>query len=378
MIALLRCLGILAALAVVLPAATFDELAASAKAARESGRLQDAIAAYREALAEKPDWPEGRWFYAVSLYEAKQFEPAAKAFQAVTQAAPETGAGWILLGLCEFESGNYKPAVEHLTKGRALGARRELLSTAAYYLALLMNYFGEPEAAAQLLAPFGAEGNESPAVIEAFGLAILRRQHLPRGIPPEEREKIVQAGRPAFLMAAKRSHEGREEMEKLLSRYPDDLDIRYAYGSMLIESDPGLAIEQFRKVLAGSPDDYHANRVLGTLLSKQRQFDEALRLLENARRVRPHSIPARYQIAVIKLATGRLDESRALLEEIVAEAEEFTAAHVTLATAYYRLGRKEDGDRQRAIVRELNADNQAGKLHDSDAVSPPSGQGAKP
>jgi tetratricopeptide (TPR) repeat protein len=371
-------IGLLAALALTLPAATFDELAATAKTAREAGRFDDAIAAYRQALAQKPDWREGQWFLAVSLYEAKQYAPAAEAFEAVTEVAPESGAGWILLGVCEFELERYRPAVDHLTKGRSLGARKELLSTGAYHLALLMNHFGESEAALQLLLPFGAEANESPSVIEAFGLAILRRKQLPRAIPPEDREKVNQAGRAAFLMAAKRSQEGRQEMERLLARYPEDLDIRDAYASMLIESEPEAAIEQFRKVLAGNPDDYHANRLLGTLLSKQRQFDEALRLLENARRLRPHSIPARYQIAVAKLATGRLDESRTILEEILAEADEFTAAHVTLATVYYRLGRKEEGDRQRAIVRDLNANNQAGKRGSSDGAGVSSEPGEKP
>jgi hypothetical protein len=32
---------------------------------------------------------------------------------------------------------------------------------------------------------------------------------------------------------------------------------------------------------------------------------------------------------------------------------------VTLATIYYRLKRKEDGDRERAIVQKLNAEQQA-------------------
>jgi tetratricopeptide (TPR) repeat protein len=371
-------IGILATLAVSLPAATFDELAATAKTAREAGRLTEAIAAYRQALEQKPDWREGRWFLAVSLYEAKHFEPAAEAFRSVTQVAPDSGAGFILLGLCEFELESYKQSLDHLTKGRSLGARNELLSAAAYHLALVMNHFGESEAALQLLLPFGAEGNESPSVIEAFGLAILRRKQLPRTIPPEDREKIDRAGRAAFLMAAKRSQEGRQEMERLLSRYPEDLDIRYAYGSMLIESEPEAAIEQFRKVLAADRDDYHANRLLGTLLSKQRQFDEALRLLENARRLRPQSIPVRYQISVAKLATGRLDESRTILEEIIREADEFTAAHVTLATVYYRLGRKEEGDRQRAIVRELNANSQAGKRASDEAADAASAPGEKP
>ena len=48
-----------------------------------------------------------------------------------------------------------------------------------------------------------------------------------------------------------------------------------------------------------------------------------------------------------------------MLEELIAESPSFVEAHVTLATVYYRLRRKEDGDRERAIVERLNAEAQA-------------------
>ncbi|MEX2300396.1 MAG: tetratricopeptide repeat protein [Bryobacterales bacterium] len=351
-------IAVLLVMAAALPAATFDELAARAKTAREAGRYDEAIGAYRQALAEKPEWAEGRWFYAVSLYEAKQFEDAAGAFESVTEVSPQTGAAWILLGLCQFQLERYKPALEHLTRGRALKANDDLLSTASYYLALLMNHYGEFEAATQLLLPFALKENASPTVIEALGLAMLRRTYLPPEIPAAERAKINAVGQAAFLSVAKTAGHGMAEMERLVEQYPDDLDIRFAYGSMLVRDEPDRAIEQFRKVLAGNPDDYLANRMLGTLLSKKRKFDEALQLLGKALELRPHSIAAQYQLAVATLATGRIEESRGLLEQIVQQTPEFTAARVTLATAYYRLGRKEDGDRERAAVRELNAKSQ--------------------
>ena len=41
------------------------------------------------------------------------------------------------------------------------------------------------------------------------------------------------------------------------------------------------------------------------------------------------------------------------------ESPEFMEAHVTLATAYYRLKRKADGDREQAIVQKLVSEGQA-------------------
>jgi hypothetical protein len=53
-----------------------------------------------------------------------------------------------------------------------------------------------------------------------------------------------------------------------------------------------------------------------------------------------------------------VEDARNQLEGIVKESPNFTEAHVTLATVYYRLKRKADGDRERAIVQKLNDEAQ--------------------
>src|SRR5262249_47894766 len=68
---------------------------------------------------------------------------------------------------------------------------------------------------------------------------------------------------------------------------------------------------------------------------------------------------ARYQIAAMDLGLGKVEQAEKELSAIVQEAPKFTEAHVLLATAYYRLKRKEDGDRERALVLQLNAETQA-------------------
>jgi hypothetical protein len=45
-----------------------------------------------------------------------------------------------------------------------------------------------------------------------------------------------------------------------------------------------------------------------------------------------------------------------MLEELVADSPSFVEARVTLARVYYRLKRKEDGDRQQEIIRKLTTE----------------------
>src|SRR6185369_13853200 len=115
------------------------------------------------------------------------------------------------------------------------------------------------------------------------------------------------------------------------------------------------AAAEFRKELENDPNDFDANLQLGGLLRQGDKLAEARKLLEHALFVRAGDYAARYQIASIDMAEGRIEEARKGLESIVKESPEFTEAHVSLATVYYRLKRKDDGDRERDIVKKLNA-----------------------
>src|SRR5688572_16277707 len=50
-------------------ASGFTTLSARADAAREAGRLDEAVALYRKALALRPAWKEGWWSLGTILYE---------------------------------------------------------------------------------------------------------------------------------------------------------------------------------------------------------------------------------------------------------------------------------------------------------------------
>jgi len=98
---------------------------------------------------------------------------------------------------------------------------------------------------------------------------------------------------------------------------------------------------------------------MAILLKEDGKVDEALSFVRRAMQIRPKDLLARYQLATLEFQQGSLEPARARLEAIVREAPAYVEAHVTLATVYYRLQRKPDGDRERAVVQKLNAEKQA-------------------
>ena len=137
-------------------------------------------------------------------------------------------------------------------------------------------------------------------------------------------------------------------------------DVYAYYGQALLRTgDPDAAAEAFRKALAANPVRLHLQPAIRRPAQRGRQIRRSARLPAPRLAGAAHDLGARYQLAPSRFAKDKLEDARRDLEAIVKESPDFTEAHVTLATVYYRLKRKADGDRERAIVQKLNAETQA-------------------
>ena len=217
----------------------------------------------------------------------------------------------------------------------------------------------------ELLTPRSSQRPDDLAITYLLGTALVRDGQVERGQVVIDR--ILRNGDSAearlLLGTTKLSaHDypaALVDLAKAVELNPKLPDVYAFYGQALLRTgdSPG-AMEAFRKELASNPHDFTSNLQLAVLLKEDEKFDEARACLQRALLVRPADLGARYQLATVHLHDGNVDAARRELEGIAKEAPSFTEAHVMLATVYYRLKRKEDGDRQRAIVQRLNAETQ--------------------
>lgn len=105
-------------------------------------------------------------------------------------------------------------------------------------------------------------------------------------------------------------------------------------------------------------NDYVANFQLGKLLQQGANYADSRRSFERALSQRPNDAGVRYQLALLDLEEGQPERACAALESLITDDPRNVNAHISLATAYYRLKRKQDGNKQRAIVLELNAEKE--------------------
>jgi tetratricopeptide (TPR) repeat protein len=292
------------------------------------GRFSDAIAQYKHALTLQPSNAPVEMNLALAYYKTGEAEEAAPIFEKVHRAAPDQFQPTMLLADCWLAMGKNKQVVE-------------------------------------LLDPIAQQRADDLGVAYLLGTALVRDDQVARG--QIVIDKILRNGdsAEARLLLGTTKLNGSdfagalEDLSKAVALNPKLPDLYSFYGIALLRTgDTKGAAEAFRKELAANPNDFNSNLQLGAILKMDENYDEALPYLRRALQVRPGDLGVRYQLASIAFGRGDVEQARGQLEGIVKEAPNFTEAHVTLATVYYRLKLKAEADRERGIVQKLNAESQ--------------------
>ena len=337
------------------PNPAFDQAVKLGDEARAATRLEEALGHYAQALKLRPKWAEGWWYVGAILYERDRYAEARDALRNVVELAPERGAAWGLLGLCEFQTREYERAGSSLLRGRALGfdGNQELAAVATYHAALLYIRFEQFEVGFDALTEFVRVGNEGTKIIEAFGLALMRMPYLPSELPPARREQVMVAGRAGYDMAARRMDQARAAFDQLLARYPNEPNVHYAFGVYMLNQDADAAMKEFRRELEISPQHYPAMTQMAFEHLKRDEFETALPLAEKAVQLAPKMFAARNVLGRVLLELGQIDRAIKELEEGTRLAPNSPEMHYALGRAYRRAGREADAKRHVALFQKL-------------------------
>jgi tetratricopeptide (TPR) repeat protein len=341
---LLVCCGLAAPACI---AATFEELARQAAAAREADQVPQAIDLYQQALQLKPDWPEG-WFYLGTLhYDSDRYADAQPAFAQFVKLTDKP-AGWAFLGLCEFETGEYTQAGEHLQKALDGGVAPEIEQVVRFHQALVLTRLGFFERAWHGYADLVRRGIHDPALIAGLGLNALDKPMLPKETPPDQQEFIAAVGRAAYAWMSGDNAKTETAFHALLEAYPAAPGVHNLYATYLLVSRPDAAMPELRRELEVNPQSVEARAMLALLLIQAGQASEASSYAKKAAAEGPASALAQYAYGSV-LADTDPREAAAHLEIAEGLDPSNVEYHVALAHVYSKLGRNDDARRERKI-----------------------------
>ena len=336
--------------------ASFDDLAGRAAAAREQGQLEEALSLYRKALAARSKWDEGRWYEATLLYELDRHGEAKAAFSEVLRREPAHAGALGLRGLCEYELRQYEAALADLLDARKMGVARSagIAPVVTYHAAILLTRAGEFEVANQMLTEFVPDGTDTPQVIEAFGLNVLRMPLLPSELPAPAREQVLLAGHAGYAIAARHVGPARTALDSLVTRYPKTPHAHYARGVFFLTEDSERALADFRRELEISPSHVPARLQIAFEYLKRGEAAEALPVAVEAAKLAPDHFAARLALGQVLLEMKDIQRAIPELEKAANLAPGSPQTQFMLARAYVRAGRAADAARARAEFTRLD------------------------
>lgn len=349
--------------AVAQPAPTPDALLRRAVELHQAGDITGAIREYRAYLQQAPKSVMARSNLGAALSKAGQYEDAIGEYTQALEVEPRNLPIRVNLALAYYKTSQISAAAEELTK---VVQQQPTNRQAVFLLADCDLRLGANKKVIELLSPLEKASPDDKALMYLLGTALIRDRQPERGQLLVYR--ILRDGESAEArlllgttkMNAQEFAEALVDLEKAAELNPQLPDVFSYYGlALLATGDMAAAAGAFRKELESNPNDFVSNLQLGVIFRQDQRYDEARSSFDRALRARPGDPGVRYQLATLELTIGNLEKACSALEQLTRETPQFVEAHVSLATVYYRLKRKAEGDRERATVLKLNAESQA-------------------
>ena len=296
------------------------------------GRYEEAIEQYKRALVIDSGNYAIRFNLALAYYKAAWFADAAAELERFIGAAPNTpqaANARLVLADCQVRLGEYKKVIQALSP---LAEADPTNRTLAYLLGSALIGDGQLSKGQEIIDRLFRHEDSAEA-------------HLLMG---------------SILLLADQAQSALKEVQRALELNPKLPVVNALHGRVLMRlGDTENAKAAFKSELASNANDFDSNLYLGVLLRQDKQLDEARGFLQRAIQLRPREQYARYHLAAVYAAAGKPSDALPLLEGVLKEHADFLEARVLLASVYYRLNRKEDGDREKALIQKSNAEQQA-------------------
>jgi tetratricopeptide (TPR) repeat protein len=334
---------------------SFQTLSRQAEAARDAKQMDSALALYQRALKLKPDWDEGWWNLGSIAYDLDRYNECAPAFRRLAGLKPDSAPAWTMSGLCEYKLHRYDAALESLSHAESLKFNEpaELGRAAWLHLALVLTKTGNFERAIAELTDLTRKDKKTPDIVVAAGIAGLRQRWLPFEVPESSRDLVFKLGDAMAAVMEMDFKEATQKFEAVDDQYPDEPNVHFRFGAFLNLQSSDRGIVELKRAAELSPDHVLALVGLTAIYLKRQEFDAALECGERAVKAGPEDFSSHIALGRALLATENPARAAAELEAAVKLAPASPDARLSLASAYSRLGRKEDSARELAEFKHL-------------------------
>ena len=246
---------------------------------------------------------------AIQHHQAGQLEQAKKKYQEILDTNPQHADSSHLLGLVEYQYGNYMKAIEHIQQAVLISPKQPVF----------LNNLGN------VLKEMG----ELDRSVQAYQQAL--------EIAPDDAEIHNNLGVTLKEMG---------ELDRSVQAYQQALEINPQYaeahnnlGNVLKEMDQlDESIHAYQKALKINPQYVEVYNNLGNVLKEMDQLDESIHAYQKAIQIQPDYVEAHINLGVVLREQVRLKESIQAHQQAIQIQPDYDEAHINLAITFLLQG----------------------------------------
>jgi tetratricopeptide (TPR) repeat protein len=290
-----------------------------------------------------------------------QFDRALGHYQEAERWDPGISGLMRNLGAAAFRVGNYPETVRALSKeqtAQPADKQTRAMLGMAYYAT---DAYGS---AVRTIAPLGEAAMQDPGLGYTWAAALTRTGDLKEAARVlNEVEKAALPNDTLLLVGRLWTDIGDDShavtvLHRALESDPSLLKAHFYSGMAELQADHfAEAAAEFKAELALSPSDLDAKYNLGFAYLQQSRWDEGAALFREVIATDPRHANAQFQLGKILLEQGNVKEAVPHLEEAARLNPEADYVHFQLQTAYRKLARTEDADRELQLYKDTKARN---------------------
>lgn len=333
---------------------------------QKKGDLAGARQAYEEALKLAPQRIDALSNLGLIYASLREYDRAVQSFQRALAVAPGQPTVLFNLGITYLQAGQYENARRTLAE---LVRAQEGNFQARHYLGVsLLKLNRIPEGIAELEAVFTSHPKDRDALYTLCSAYIRERelgkvQQLIEGPLNDLDTAEAHMIQGSYYMAVRDYRQAVIQFRRSLELNAALPDLAMRLGTAYaMTGSQDAAIPLLEARLKEKPSDFEALGFLGWLYLEADRLDDAQQALEKAQHLKPDDPDVLYLFARLARKRGEFMQAAELLERVVAAKPRDVPVHVLLAETYFRLKRTAEGKREREIVKQLNAEEQARRL----------------
>lgn len=324
------------------------ELLRAGLAHHQAGRLTEAEAAYREALAGDPNQAKALYLLGVLRTSEGRLDEAVALLEKAVATAPEDTDARFNLGNAFYRKGDLQAA---LAQYRIVVEQRPGYAEVFANIGRVHQDLGNIEAAIEACRIAVAR---KPALVEGhtnLGLALLAADRIPEALEAlrtalarQPQSAAAHANLANALTRARQHAEAAEAARAALARDPNLADAYVTLGAALRElGRADDAVTALRRAVALAPDNAPAHANLGNALLEQDEVGGAEAAFRRAIELDPGLAAAYSGLGYLLTNARRFPEAIAACEHAVALRPDFADAHWNQGFAYLLAGDFEHG-----------------------------------